>query len=176
MMASATVWHAMLDAFGTAAGPLASRLLAALDAAEEAGGDVRGRQSAALLVVPAEGEAWEVSVSLRVEDHPEPLDELRRLYELHRAYEEAGIGDALTNQGRHAEASEHYRRAAERAPGNHELLFWSGLGTVLSGDVDGGLELVREAIALHPGWAQLLPRLSAGVAPAAPVVCERLGL
>ena len=69
----------------------------------------------------------------------------------------------------------HYRRAAELAPGNHELLFWSGLGTVLSGDVDGGVALVREAIALQPGWAELLPRLT-DVAPAAPVVCERLGL
>jgi uncharacterized Ntn-hydrolase superfamily protein len=176
MMASSTVWGAMLEAYGTAAGPLASRLIAALDAAEEAGGDVRGRQSAALLVVPAEGEPWQVSVSLRIEDHPEPLVELRRLYELHCAYEEAGVGDALTNEHRHAEAAEHYRRAAALAPGNHELAFWAGLGIVLAGDVEHGLELVREAIALQPGWAELLPRLSPDVAPAAPVVCERLGL
>lgn len=176
IMANETVWHRMLDAFSTAAGPLAGRLLAALDAAEAAGGDIRGRQSAALLVVPAEGEWWELLVSLRVEDHPEPLVELRRLHDVHLAYEHAGAGDELTNEGRHEEAAIHYRQAAELAPGNHELLFWSGLGTVLSGDLDGGLELVREAIALHPGWAQLLPRLSAEVAPAAPLVCERLGL
>ena len=176
IMANATVWGSMLEAFATAAGPLASRLLAALDAAEAAGGDIRGRQSAALLVVPAEGEPWASSISLRVEDHPEPLVELRRLFDLQRAYEEAGIGDALSGQGRHGEAAEHYRRASELAPGNHELLFWSGLGTVLSGDVDRGVELVREAIALQPGWAELLPRLSADVAPAAPSVCERLGL
>jgi len=176
MMANATVWGAMLEAYGTAAGPLTSRLIAALDAAEQAGGDVRGRQSAALLVVPAQGEPWEVSVSLRVEDDPEPLVELRRLYSLHRAYEEAGAGDALTNERRHAEAAEHYRRAAELAPGNHELTFWAGLGIALAGDVDRGVELVREAIALQPGWAELLPRLSPDVAPAAPVVCGRLGL
>jgi uncharacterized Ntn-hydrolase superfamily protein len=176
IMANATVWGSMLEAFSTSAGPLASRLLAALDAAEAAGGDIRGRQSAALLVVPAEGEAWETVVSLRVEDHPEPLAELRRLFDLQCAYEQAGIGDELTNEGRHEQAAVHYRQAAELAPGNHELLFWSGLGTVLSGDVDGGVALVREAIALQPGWAELLPRLTADVAPAAPVVCERLGL
>jgi uncharacterized Ntn-hydrolase superfamily protein len=176
IMANATVWGSMLEAFSTAAGPLASRLIAALDAAEAAGGDVRGRQSAALLVVPAEGEAWETLVSLRVEDHPEPLIELRRLFDLHRAYEQAGIGDELTNDGRHDEAAAHYAQAAELAPGNHELLFWSGLGTVLCGDVDGGVELVREAIARHSGWAELLPRLGPDVAPGAPVVCERLGL
>jgi uncharacterized Ntn-hydrolase superfamily protein len=176
IMANETVWGSMLEAYGTAAGPLASRLIAALDAAEAAGGDIRGRQSAALLVVPAEGEAWESVVSLRVEDHPEPLVELRRLFDLHRAYEQAGFGDELTNAGQHEQAAVHYRQAAELAPGNHELLFWSGLGTVLSGDVDRGVELVREAIALQPSWAELLPRLGTDVAPAAPVVCERLGL
>jgi uncharacterized Ntn-hydrolase superfamily protein len=176
MMASERVWGAMLEAFGTAAGPLASRLLAALDAAEQAGGDVRGRQSAALLVVPGEGEPWHTSVSLRVEDHPEPLVELRRLFELRRAYEQAGIGDALTNEGRHDEAAEHYRLASELAPGNHELIFWSGLGIALSGEVDRGVELVREAIALQPGWADLLPRLTEDVAPSARVVRDRLGL
>jgi uncharacterized Ntn-hydrolase superfamily protein len=79
IMATDTVWEAMLDTFTAASGPLRERLLAALDAAEEAGGDVRGRQSAAILIVPGRGEAWESLVSLRVEDHPEPLHELRRL-------------------------------------------------------------------------------------------------
>lgn len=176
IMANETVWGSMLEAFATAAGPLASRLIAALDAAEAAGGDIRGRQSAALLVVPAEGEAWETVVSLRVEDHPEPLVELRRLLDLHHAYEQAGIGDELTGEGLHAQAASHYAQAARLAPGNHELLFWSGLGTALSGDVDRGVELVREAISLHPGWAELLPRLTADVAPSAPAVCARLGL
>jgi uncharacterized Ntn-hydrolase superfamily protein len=176
IMANTTVWSRMLETFATAAGPLASRLLAALDAAEQAGGDIRGRQSAALLVVPASGESWETLVSLRVEDHPEPLLELRRLYGVHRAYELAGRGDALTNEGRHDEAAVLYRQASDLAPDNHELLFWSGLGTALSGDVDHGVALVREAIALHSGWGELLPRLSSDVAPAAPVVAERLGL
>jgi uncharacterized Ntn-hydrolase superfamily protein len=176
IMANTSVWPQMLWAFNAAAGPLASRLLAALDAAEAAGGDLRGSQSAALLVVPGSGEPWDTVVSLRVEDDPEPLSELRRLLHLHDAYELAGRGDELVNEGRHDEAADLYRLAAELAPGNHELLFWSGLGAVLSGDVDAGIALVREAIALHPGWAELLPRLSAEVAPGAPIVCERLGL
>jgi uncharacterized Ntn-hydrolase superfamily protein len=176
IMVNATVWPRMLEAFTTAAGPLASRLIAALDAAEAAGGDLRGRQSAALLVVPAQGEPWQASVSLRVEDHPDPLAELRRLYELQRAYELAAQGDDLTNEGRHQEAAVLYRQALELAPGNHELLFWAGLGTVISGEVDRGVELVREAVLLQPGWAELLPRLPAEVSPVAPLVCERLGL
>ncbi len=176
IMANTTVWPQMLWAFNEATGPLAGRLLAALDAAEAAGGDLRGRQSAAILVVPAAGESWEKVVSLRVEDHPEPLTEMRRLLHLHDAYVLASRGDELANEGRHDEAAELYRRASELAPGNHELLFWSGLGSVLSGDVDRGVALVREAIALQPGWADLLPRLSPEVAPGAPIVCERLGL
>ncbi len=176
IMASSEVWPRMLEVFTTAAGPLASRLLAALDAAEAAGGDVRGRQSAALLVVPATGERWQADVRLHVEDHPEPLVELRRLYELHQAYELASRGDELTGEGRHDQAAALYERAFALAPGNHELLFWAGLGAVQTGAVDRGLELVRQAVALQPGWAVLLPQLSAEVAPAAPLVCARLGL
>ncbi|HEX3802202.1 MAG TPA: DUF1028 domain-containing protein [Solirubrobacteraceae bacterium] len=176
IMANTSVWPQMLWAFSAADGPLAGRLLAALDAAEAAGGDLRGRQSAAILVVPAAGAQWDTVVSLRVEDHPEPLTELRRLLHQHDAYELASRGDEHANEGRHDEAAELYRLASELAPGNHELLFWSGLGSVLSGDVDRGVALVREAIALHPGWAELLPRLSPEVAPGAPVVCDRLGL
>ncbi|MET0824773.1 MAG: DUF1028 domain-containing protein, partial [Solirubrobacterales bacterium] len=86
MMASPAVWPAMAAAFERATGQLAERLLEALEAGEEAGGDVRGRQSAALLVVPAQGEPWETVVDLRVEDSPEPLAELRRLLALDRAY------------------------------------------------------------------------------------------
>jgi uncharacterized Ntn-hydrolase superfamily protein len=116
-MANANVWPAMLAAFTAAAGePLADRLLAALDAGQAAGGDIRGRQSAALLVVPAEGEAWETLVSLRIEDHPEPLQELRRLLVLHRAYTLAGEGDALTNEARFAEAADLYQRSSDLAP------------------------------------------------------------
>jgi uncharacterized Ntn-hydrolase superfamily protein len=174
MMASERVWPAMLDAFAATGGSLAERLMTVLDAAEGEGGDIRGRQSAAILVVPATGEPWRTAVSLRVEDHPDPLPELRRLLALDQAYTLAGEGDDLAGSGRHDEAAAVYARAAELAPGNHELLFWAGLGTAKAGDLDAGVDKVRAAIALHPAWQEVLPRLSAEIAPAAPAVLERL--
>ena len=175
IMASATVWPAMLDAFSAADGHLTMRLLAALDAAEGEGGDLRGRQSAAILVVPAEGEPWRTVISLRVEDHPAPLPELRRLVTLHEAYALAGQADELTSQGRHDEAAELYCRASELAPDNDELRFWSGLGTAQSGDLDAGVQQVQEAIDQHPGWRELLGRLAPHTAPSAEAVRARLG-
>jgi uncharacterized Ntn-hydrolase superfamily protein len=174
IMASSRVWPAMLEAFESTTGPLVARLLAALDAAELEGGDIRGRQSAAILVVPAEGEAWETVISLRVEDHPEPLVELRRLVALRDAYALAGDADALVNEGRHDEAAELYERASEHAPGNHELLFWAGLGAAQKGNLDTAVARVREAISVQPGWEVLLRQLPAEVAPSAPAVLERL--
>jgi uncharacterized Ntn-hydrolase superfamily protein len=170
MMASAAVWPAMAEAFEAAEGPLARRLLAALRAAEGAGGDVRGRQSSAIVVAPADGEPWRLSVDLRVEDHPEPLDEIERLLDLAEAYKLANHGDNLAGQGRHEEASGLYRRAAELAPGSHELLFWSGLAAAQGGDMETALRRVREAIALQPGWAELLERLESDIAPSAAAV------
>jgi uncharacterized Ntn-hydrolase superfamily protein len=174
IMTSERVWPAMLDAFGSTQGSLTERLLAALDAAERAGGDLRGRQSAAILVVPASGHAWEQVVSLRVEDHPDPLPELRRLTALHDAYRLASRGDTLVYEGRHEEAAVAYRRAAELAPDNDELRFWAGLAYAQAGDLDTAAGLVREAIAQHEGWRELLERLQPDVAPSAAAVRDRL--
>jgi uncharacterized Ntn-hydrolase superfamily protein len=173
-MASDRVWPAMLDTFEATDGPLARRLLAALDAAGEEGGDIRGQQSAALLVVPAEGEPWETRVSLRVEDHPEPLQELRRLLVLHDAYELANAGDELVAAARHDQAAAMYRRASDLAPGNHELRFWAGLGAAQAGDWETAMEDVRAAIELQPSWLELLPRIPETFAPSAPAVLARL--
>jgi uncharacterized Ntn-hydrolase superfamily protein len=174
IMSSERVWPAMLEAFNATSGNLTVRLLAALDAAEQAGGDLRGRQSAAILVVPAEGEQWRAEVSLRVEDHPDPLPELRRLVELHRAYRLASRADELTGEERFDEAGALYRRAAELAPDNDELLFWAGLGAAQAGDLDAGVEQVRGAIAQHRGWRELLDRLTPEVSPSAAAVRARL--
>jgi uncharacterized Ntn-hydrolase superfamily protein len=176
IMASDGVWPAMLNAYWSTPGSLTGRLLAALDAAEAEGGDLRGRQSAAILVVPAEGEDWETVVSLRVEDHPDPLPELRRLVDLHRAYELAGQGDELVNEDRYDEAARRYARAAELAPGNAELRFWAGLGAAQSGHLDAAIRDVSAAIAAHAGWRELLERLAPEIAPGAPAVRDRLGL
>ncbi|MEJ7783548.1 MAG: DUF1028 domain-containing protein [Solirubrobacteraceae bacterium] len=176
IMASGRVWGAMAEAFGRSEGPLARRLLDALDAAEEAGGDIRGRQSCAIAVAPGQGEPWRRTVDLRVEDHPEPLEEMRRLLGVHDAYALATEGDELVSLGRVEEAGEVFCRAAELAPDNHELLFWAGLAAVQGGNTDLGLNQVRRAIELQSGWAELLPRLPSLFAPAAPEVARALGL
>ncbi len=114
-------------------------------------------------------------MSLRVEDHAAPLDELGRLIALHGAYALADRGDELTAEGRHAEAAELFRRASDLAPDNHELRFWAGLGAAQNGDLDTAVRDVRAAIAAQPGWRELLPRIPPEVAPMAAVVLERLG-
>jgi uncharacterized Ntn-hydrolase superfamily protein len=170
IMASESVWPAMLETYETNDGPLRDRLLAALDAAEAEGGDIRGRQSAAILIVPPEGERWDTVLELRVEDHPDPLPELRRLVGLADAYALASRADELAGQGDHDGAAEAFQQASQLAPDNHELLFWGGLGAAHSGQLDLGLALVRRAIELQPGWAELLPRMPAEVAPSAAAV------
>jgi uncharacterized Ntn-hydrolase superfamily protein len=174
IMVSERVWPEMRDAFVSAGGPLSERLFAALQAAEQAGGDARGRQSAAILVVPAEGEAWRSEMSLRVEDHPEPLDELRRLMNVHAAYRLADRADSLVGEGRHREAGELFRQARELDPDNHELRFWSGLGAAEIGDLDLAVAEMRGAIAAHPQWRELLERVPPEVAPSAAAIRARL--
>ncbi len=174
IMVSERVWPAMLDAFSATSGPLSTRLLGALDAAEAAGGDARGRQSAAMLVVGPEGPAWKAEICLRVEDHPEPLNELRRLVSVHEAYRLAGQADRLVGEGRHGEAAGLYRRASELAPDNHELRFWGGLGAAQSGELALAVTEVKAAITAHPPWLELLRKLPAEVAPSATTVLAHL--
>jgi uncharacterized Ntn-hydrolase superfamily protein len=174
MMARATVPQAMSAAFERAEGDLAERLMVALEGAEAEGGDVRGRQSAAMVVAAPGGEPWRMAVDLRVEDHADPIAELRRLLKLHRAYGLAGEADELMGEGRYDEAAPLYLRAAELAPESGELLFWAGLGIAQKGDLDAGVDAVRRAIAQHPGWATLLERLSPEFAPAGEAVRRAL--
>jgi uncharacterized Ntn-hydrolase superfamily protein len=174
IMANERVWPAMLEAFTATEGALALRLLAALDAAEVAGGDARGQQSAAILVVPAQGEPWRSVMSLRVEDHADPLRELRRVMRLHEAYALASRADDLVGQGRHGEAAELYQHASTLAPENHELRFWAGIGAAQSGDFDTAVAHMRTAIEMHPQWREVLGRLPPVMAPSAPEVLARL--
>jgi uncharacterized Ntn-hydrolase superfamily protein len=175
IMRSPQVWPAMAAAYEDAEGSFAQRLLAALDAAEAAGGDARGRQSAAILVVPAAAAAWETTVSLRVEDHPDPLRELRRLLDLHGAYLVAAEGDRLSGERELDGAAACYRRASELAADNHELLFWAALGALHAGQLEAGAAQLRQAIALHPGWAALLEALDDDAAPGAAAARALLG-
>jgi len=173
MMANDSVPAAMAQAYGAGKGDLAERMLAALDAGEAAGGDLRGRQSAALLVVPAAGEPWRTRFDIRVEDHDDPLGELRRLARLARAYEMAGRADELAAEGDHEAATQLYLGAAELAPQADELTFWAGLG--LAGeDLARGVELVRRAADVKPSWITLLERLDGELAPSAAAVAAAL--
>ena len=174
MMGRPSVWPAMAAAYREAQGSLTDRLMLAMEAAEAEGGDVRGRQSAAILVVAPEGEAWQRVTELRVEDHRDPLTELWRLIVLHRAYELASEADTLSGEGRTDEAAPLYMRSSELAPENDELLFWAGLAAAQAGDMETGLDRVRRAIEVNPGWGELLERLEPDIAPGAPVVRDAL--
>jgi uncharacterized Ntn-hydrolase superfamily protein len=174
MMATPEVWPAMGEAFQSAQGTLAERMLIALGAGEAAGGDVRGRQSAAIEIVPVRGESWQRLVSLRVEDHPDPLEELGRLLDLHVAYGVAEEGDEALGAGELERASQFYERASALAPGNHELLFWAGLGAAQCGQLALGVERVKRAIELHDGWGEMLERLPVALFPSVGPVREAM--
>lgn len=175
MMRNDTVWATMAHTFETSSGPLSSRLLATLDAAEGAGGDLRGRQSAAMLIVPAEGSPGDTVVDLRVEDHRDPLVELRRLVTLGGAYQLADEGDEFVARGDFATAAGRYVSANEIAPDNDELRFWAGLGLIGAGQADRGLSLLRESIANDESWHQLLRRLDPADVPSSGEALRLLG-
>jgi uncharacterized Ntn-hydrolase superfamily protein len=167
LMEKSTVWEAMALAYETSPGDLAERLLAALEAAQGEGGDLRGRQSAAILVVAPEsgGKPWEDRVfDLRVEDHPEPVDELRRLVRLQRAYHRLNQGDELWSRGEVEKALEAYRQATEIVPDeatNGEAPFWVGITLASAGQVDKAMPYLIRACRQDERWAQLVPRLPA---------------
>jgi len=166
LMKTGEVWGAMSEAFLGASGTLTDRLLDALDAGEAAGGDLRGRQSAAILAVPASGDAWERVVEVRVEDHPDPLVELRRLVAMHRAYAIAREGDALLGERDMDGAGAKYVEAWEVSPTPVELRFWASFGLIHRGEAERGAAMLREAVESSEGWATLLALLDDGDAPA----------
>jgi uncharacterized Ntn-hydrolase superfamily protein len=162
LMASDRVWPAMKRAFSAASGDLADRMLAALEAAQAAGGDIRGQQSAAMLIVTGDktDRPWEGRVmDLRVEDHQAPLKELRRLIRIHRAYEHADAGDRFVAEGKVAEAMAAYGHAAKMAPEIVELVYWKAVGLWNAGRKAEALPVFREAFARERRWEELTPRL-----------------
>ncbi len=178
LMASDRVWPAMARAFESARGDLAERMLAALEAAEAEGGDIRGRQSAALLVVRAEttGQPWrDRLVDLRVDDHERPLEELRRLLGIHRAYEEMNRGDDAVTEGKLDAAIAHYGRAAELAPQIAEIPFWQAVTLFSGGHEEAALPIFGQVFAREARWIELVRRLPAsGLLPDDPAKLERI--
>lgn len=178
LMGSETVWPAMVTAFEAARGDLAERMLAALEAAQAEGGDIRGRQSAALVVVSGEptGRPWVDRVfDLRIEDHAEPLEELRRLLLLARAYREMNAGDEAMTVNDVDAAVARYDAAATMVPESAEMVYWAGITLASVGRVDEALQRLERAYAADPGWAVLTARLpEAGLLPDDPALLSRL--
>lgn len=169
MMERPTVWPAMRDAFAAATGDLADRLMTALVAAEAEGGDVRGRQSAALLVVPGDvdAEPWSRTVDLRVEDHAAPLEELARLLRIARAYDAFDAATHLATAGDPAAAVTADERALALAPDDDQIRLWHAVFLAAAGRLDEGREAYRRAVAVEPRGGEHLRRfLAAGHLPA----------
>ncbi len=178
LMVSADVWPAMARAYEASSGDLADRLIAALEAAQAAGGDLRGQQSAALVVVGGERleRPWEGRLfDLRVEDHPTPLVELRRLVRLAGAYRHVEAGDAAVGQGRVEDAAEAFRVAVDLAPEIAELKVWAALSLLRMGREAEAMPLFGAAFAANPALGELVPRVvPLGLAPDDPVVLARI--
>jgi uncharacterized Ntn-hydrolase superfamily protein len=181
MMLQGTVPAAMAKAYREAEGDLAERLLRALEAAQAEGGDIRGKQSAAIIVVSgtATGRPWaDRLIDLRIEDHPEPVPELRRLVHLARAYQHMNAGDEAVTRGDVDSALREYAAAEAMVPDeqtNGEMVFWHAVMLVNAGRVDESLPLFARAYAQDPNWRELVRRLpAAGQLPDDPAVIARI--
>jgi len=178
MMENDTVWGAMAKAYESTKGDLAERLMAALEAAQAEGGDVRGKQSAAILVVPgkSQGAPWaERVVDLRVDDSAEPLVEMRRLLKVHRAYAHMNEGDAHMTEDDVEAAMASYAAAAEMYPEMAEIRYWQAITMATAGKVEESLPIFREVFTAEPRWLKLTPRLvKAGLLPDDPELLKTI--
>jgi uncharacterized Ntn-hydrolase superfamily protein len=178
LMLNDKIWPAMAHAFETTKGDLAERMLAALDAAQAAGGDIRGRQSAALIVVTGKptGQAWkDRTFDLRVDDSPQPLLELRRLVKLQRAYNHMNAGDLAVEKKDNEGALREYGAAEKLVPNNAEMIYWHAVALVNMGRVEESLPLFRKVFAMDRNWITLTPRLpKSGLLPDDSKIIQRI--
>lgn len=162
LMANDQVWPAMAAAFEQAKGPLAERMIMALEAAQEAGGDIRGTQSAAVLVVSgnASERPWmDRKVDLRVDDHHNPIEEIRRLWKVHQAYEFMNAGDVALEKGDFEKAGQLYKEAQRMFPENLEMQFWHAINLANTGKVSEALPIFKTVFTRDSNWRELTPRL-----------------
>jgi uncharacterized Ntn-hydrolase superfamily protein len=163
MMANDRVWPAMEKAYRETQGDLADRMIAVLEAAESAGGDVRGRQSAAMIVVSAQstGKPWiDRRFDLRVEDHPDPVEELKRLVRLQRAYLHMNAGDLAMEKHDVEAANAEYIEAQALVPHMVEIPFWCAVTLVNGGKLDQALPIFKSVFEREKAWALLVPRMA----------------
>jgi uncharacterized Ntn-hydrolase superfamily protein len=162
LMLNDKVWPAMSKAFENTKGSLTERMLAALDAAQAEGGDIRGKQSAAILIVKGKstGKPWQDKVlDLRVEDNPEPLKELRRLVKIAEAYHHSDLGDLALEKKDLKTALKEYAEAKRLYPESIELKFWEATALVNNGRVKESLPIFKEIFEKEPIWKELVKRL-----------------
>lgn len=162
LMLNETVCPAMVKAFKETHGPLAERMIAALEAAQKEGGDIRGMQSASILIVNpvATGNIWEDKpIDLRVEDHTQPIEELKRLLNLYRAYEHSNLGDLAVEKNDLTLAEKEYGLAEKMLPDDIEMKFWHAVSLVNKGKTDDALNLFKTVFAKDANWSILIPRL-----------------
>lgn len=162
MMLNNTVWDAMATAFETTKGTLAERILASLKAAENEKGDIRGKQSAAILIVSgtATGNSWEDRLmDLRVEDHENPLEELKRLMEIHKAYDYMNRGDLALEDEDYKLAENLYLEAQNLFPENLEMKYWYAVNLLSNKEIDKALPILKSIFKEDKNWQVLIPRL-----------------
>ncbi len=162
LMLNDRVWPAMAEAFKTAKSPLAERMVTALEAGQKAGGDIRGKQSAALMVFKGQStdKPWEDKlIDLRVEDNPEPIKELKRVLRVYRAYEHMNNGDLAVEKGDMKKAMEEYSAAEKMFPDNEEMKYWHAVTLANNGKVSDSLPIFKELFSANANWKTLTPRL-----------------
>lgn len=162
LLVGPAVIESMAESFPYAVGTLAERMVEALEAAERAGGDVRGQQSAAIRVAPgtdelAEGD--EPGVDISIADHPNPVAELRRLVEVDRAYRALRRGQRALDSSDIAEARAQFALASQLRHGV-EVDFWRALGTARMGEMDEAVRILKSVFDTGPPFAELLARLA----------------
>jgi uncharacterized Ntn-hydrolase superfamily protein len=162
MMINDKVVPAMAKAYESTKGNLADRLMAALEAAQAVGGDIRGKQSAAMLIVKAEstGRPWADRVlELRIEDHPTPIIELKRLLTVHRAYQHMNAGDVAVEHEDLELAMAEYGKAADLLPDNVEVQYWAAVTLATSSNLEKALPMFERVFAADANWIELTKRL-----------------
>jgi uncharacterized Ntn-hydrolase superfamily protein len=164
MMLNNTVWSAMASAFENTQDNLANRLISALQAAQSTGGDIRGKQSASLLVSEniKDDSPWKHTLTdLRVDDHPDPILELKRLLDIKYAYDLMNEGDDLLSKNENEAAKIKYQQAAKLAPDIEELPFWHAVTLADTGKVNEALPIFEQVFRKNNNWALLVQRLPA---------------
>ena len=162
LMLNYKVWPAMSIAFDRAKGSLAERMMDALDAAQRVGGDIRGKQSAAMLIVKAKstGKVWEDRlVDLRVDDSTEPLKELRRLIKVNSAYQHMNKGDLAVEKNDMTKAMEEYSSAMKMFPDNLEMKYWTAVALANKGQMKEAVPMFKQVFKKDSNWKTLTPRL-----------------